>query len=304
MKAYSGEYGDFTAAVRRHAAPVVGAPVIEIQGLRKQYGDTVIHDNLDLTVRRGEVLGLVGGSGSGKTTLVRQILALEAPTAGTIRVFGEALGHRSARLERRLRNRIGMLFQHGALFSSLSVYDNIAQPVREFGRVPDDLMTDIVRLKLEMVGLTMADAAKMPADLSGGMVKRVGIARAIVLEPELLFLDEPTAGLDPAASEAFVDLIGTLHRALGLTVVMVTHDLDTLVALANRVAVLANKRVLGVGSVETVAALDDPFVNEYFLGERGLRALGGLPPERLAAAPERVRAALAGSHAGAFRSEN
>lgn len=282
----------FTEAVRHHTPPALGEPVIEIAGLYKRYGDTLIHENLDLTVRRGEILGLVGGSGSGKTTLVRQILALEAPTSGSIRVFGEALGTRSMRLERRLRNRIGMLFQHGALFSSLSVYDNIAQPVREFGRAPDDLLTDVVRLKLEMVGLSMDDASKMPADLSGGMVKRVGIARALVLEPELLFLDEPTAGLDPAASDAFVELIATLHRALGLTVVMITHDLDTLVAIANRVAVLAERRVLGVGPVEQVAALDHPFVREYFLGERGRRALGGLPAARRAQAPETVRRAL------------
>ncbi len=184
-----------------------------------------------------------------------------------------------------MRSRSGMLFQRGALFSSLSVFDNIAQPLRELGKIPEDLMRDIVMLKLEMVGLPCKHASKMPSALSGGMIKRVGIARAIALEPELLFLDEPTAGLDPQASDEFVELISTLHRALGLTVVMVTHDLDTMVALSTRVAVLADRRVLVAAPVEEAAGVDHPFIREYFLGLRGRRALQALPPERRAELP-------------------
>jgi phospholipid/cholesterol/gamma-HCH transport system ATP-binding protein len=184
-----------------------------------------------------------------------------------------------------MRVRSGMLFQQGALFSSLSVFDNIAQPLRELGKVPDDLLRDIVMLKLEMVGLPCKHASKMPAALSGGMVKRVGIARAIALEPELLFLDEPTAGLDPQASDEFVELISALHRALGLTVVMVTHDLDTMVALSTRVAVIADRKVIVAAPVEQVAGFDHPFIREYFLGLRGRLALQGLSPERRAKLP-------------------
>jgi phospholipid/cholesterol/gamma-HCH transport system ATP-binding protein len=273
---------------RRYPATPVGEPIIEVRGLEKRYGKTVIHQNLDLTVRRGEIISIVGGSGSGKTTLVRQILGLERPTAGTVKVFGEdpaAPAASDSVCSQAMRNRSGMLFQRGALFSAMSVFDNVAQPIREFGRIPEDLLRDVVMLKLEMVGLSFRHASKLPAALSGGMIKRVGIARALVLEPELLFLDEPTAGLDPAASEEFVQLISTLHHALGLTVVMVTHDLDTMVSLSTRVAVLAERRVLVAAPVEEVAGVDHPFIREYFLGERGLRALRALPPERRAVLP-------------------
>ncbi len=184
--------------------------VIEVRDLTKRYGRNVVHEHLDFDVRAGEIVSIVGGSGSGKTTLVRQILGLERPSSGTIRVFGEDTSKIDADTARVMRSRSGMLFQHGALFSSLTVFDNVAQPLRELGRVPDDLLHDIVMLKLEMVGLPCKHASKMPAALSGGMVKRVGIARAIALEPELLFLDEPTAGLDPGASDEFVELIATL----------------------------------------------------------------------------------------------
>jgi phospholipid/cholesterol/gamma-HCH transport system ATP-binding protein len=263
-------------------AGAAGAPggelVIEVRNLTKRYGRNIVHQKLDFDVRRGEIVAIVGGSGSGKTTLVRQILGLERPTSGTIKVFGEdtsTIDEASARL---MRTRSGMLFQQGALFSSMTVFDNIAQPLRELGRVPADLLHDIVMLKLEMVGLPGKHASKMPAALSGGMIKRVGIARAIALEPELLFLDEPTAGLDPQASDEFVELIGTLHRTLGLTVVMVTHDLDTMVALSTRVAVLADRKVLVAAPVEEAAGVDHPFIHEYFLGLRGRRALQALPP--------------------------
>ncbi|HDR9253920.1 ABC transporter ATP-binding protein [Burkholderia vietnamiensis] len=281
------------AAAGASAAGAPGAPgapggelVIEVRNLTKRYGRNIVHQKLDFDVRRGEIVAIVGGSGSGKTTLVRQILGLERPTSGTIKVFGEdtsTIDEASARL---MRTRSGMLFQQGALFSSMTVFDNIAQPLRELGRVPADLLHDIVMLKLEMVGLPGKHASKMPAALSGGMIKRVGIARAIALEPELLFLDEPTAGLDPQASDEFVELIGTLHRTLGLTVVMVTHDLDTMVALSTRVAVLADRKVLVAAPVEEAAGVDHPFIHEYFLGLRGRRALQALPPERRAKLPK------------------
>jgi len=259
--------------------------VIEVHDLCKSYGKTVIHKNLQFDVRRGEIVSIVGGSGSGKTTLVRQIIALERPTSGTIKVFGQNISTVDAQTARLMRCRTGMLFQQGALFSAMSVFDNVAQPIRELGKVPEPLLRDIVMLKLEMVGLPFKHASKMPAALSGGMIKRVGIARAIALEPELLFLDEPTAGLDPQSSEEFVQLIATLHRMLGLTVVMVTHDLDTTVSLSTRVAVLAEQRVLVCAPVEQVAGIDHPFIHEYFLGARGRRALQALPAERRALLP-------------------
>ena len=272
-------------AVHDLPPPPVAEPVIEVRGLVKRYGAALVHDRLDFDARRGEIVALVGGSGSGKTTLLRQIIGLEPPTAGTVRIFGEDIATVPRAAARRMRARWGMLFQAGALFSSMSVFDNVAQPLREFGRIPEALLTDVVMLKLEMVGLSTRHAAKLPASLSGGMVKRAGIARAIALEPELLFLDEPTAGLDPQASDEFVELIASLHRALGLTVVMVTHDLDTIVALSTRVAVLADHRVLVNAPVEDVAAVDHPFVRDYFLGPRGRRALQALPPERRARLP-------------------
>ena len=274
-----------TSAVRDQPLPQIAETVIEVRNLTKRYGRNVVHQHLDFDVRRGEIVSIVGGSGSGKTTLMRQILGLERPTSGTIKVFGEDTSALDVDEARLMRVRSGMLFQHGALFSSLSVFDNIAQPLRELGKVPEDLLRDIVMLKLEMVGLPCKHASKMPAALSGGMVKRVGIARAIALEPELLFLDEPTAGLDPQASDEFVELISALHRALGLTVVMVTHDLDTMVALSTRVAVIADRKVVVAAPVEEVAGVDHPFIREYFLGLRGRLALQALSPERRAKLP-------------------
>jgi phospholipid/cholesterol/gamma-HCH transport system ATP-binding protein len=285
-------------AVRDLPLPAIGLPVIEVRDLTKRYGRNIVHQHLNLEIRRGEIVTIVGGSGSGKTTLVRQILGLEKPTSGTIRLFGEELTKIDADSLRLMRTRTGMLFQHGALFSSLTVFDNVAQPVRELGEVPADLLRDIVMLKLEMVGLPCKHASKMPAALSGGMIKRVGLARAIVLEPELLFLDEPTAGLDPRSSDEVVDLISTLHRALGLTVVLVTHDLDAMVALSTRVAVLAERRVLVAAPVEEVAGVDDPFIREYFLGMRGRRALQALPAERRAKLPAAALAPAFGMTGG------
>ena len=251
-------------------------PVIQIEGLSTRYGDFVVHDNLSMDVQAGEIIALVGGSGSGKTTLLRQVLGLETPSAGTVRVFGVDVNRADAATVQQLRNRWGMLFQHGALFSALTAFDNVAQPMRELRALPEELIRDAALLKLQMVDIPPAQAMKMPADLSGGMVKRVALARALALEPELLFLDEPTAGLDPALSESFVDLIAMLHREMNLTVVMVTHDLDTLLALSTRIAVLADKRLVAYGDAEDVVRVAHPFIEEYFLGARGPRALQGM----------------------------
>ncbi|VVD62039.1 ABC transporter [Pandoraea horticolens] len=255
-------------------------PVIEVRDLTKRYGTHTIHEHLDLTVRQSEIIALVGGSGSGKTTLIRQIIGLEAPTSGHISVFGHDITMIDRNTAHLLRRRSGMLFQRGALFSALTVFDNIAQPLRELHTLSEDLIRDVVMYKLDMVGLSGRMANRMPAELSGGMIKRVGIARAIALEPELLFLDEPTAGLDPQASDEFVDMIRGLHRSLGLTVVMVTHDLDTVMMLATRVAVLADRKVLVNAPVEDAVCVDHPFIRSFFLGERGRRALLALPAAR------------------------
>lgn len=254
----------------------MAAPVIRISHLWTQFGDFVVHQDLNLEVRQGEILSLVGGSGSGKTTLLRQMLALEKPKRGSVEVFGDDVHHADSETRQRLRGRWGMLFQHGALFSALTALDNVAQPMRELHALPEDLIRDAALMKLDMVGITPNDAQKMPADLSGGMVKRVALARALALEPELLFLDEPTAGLDPDLSESFVALIRSMHQQMRLTVVMVTHDLDTLFALSTKIAVLAEKRVVALGTAEEVIAQKHPFIERFFLGERGKRALGGL----------------------------
>ncbi|MFC7516332.1 ABC transporter ATP-binding protein [Herbaspirillum sp. GCM10030257] len=249
------------------------APVIQISHLRTQFDDFVVHQDLNLEIHAGEIVSLVGGSGSGKTTLLRQMLGLSTPTSGTVRVFGEDINDCGAMRRQQLRNRWGMLFQHGALFSALNTLDNVAQPMRELRALPEDLIRDAALLKLSMVGITPKDALKMPADLSGGMIKRVALARALALEPELLFLDEPTAGLDPDLSESFVSLIRGLHQQMRLTVVMVTHDLDTLFALSTQIAVLADKRVIAMGPPQEVIALPHPFIQHFFLGDRGQRAL-------------------------------
>jgi phospholipid/cholesterol/gamma-HCH transport system ATP-binding protein len=247
--------------------------IIDIRGLWTQFGAQVVHRDITLCVHRGEVLSLVGGSGSGKTTLLRQMLGLERPARGEVRVFGQSLHDGDPAELKRLRNRWGVLFQEGALFSALSVYDNIALPLRELKAMDEELIRDLVMLKLDLVGIEPRHAAKMPSELSGGMVKRIALARALALEPELLFLDEPTAGLDPDRSESFVRLIAELRHELDLTVVMVTHDLDTLVALSDRVAVLCDQQLIAVGSVREIAGLTHKFICNFFQGERGQRAL-------------------------------
>lgn len=254
--------------------------IIDIRNLWTQFGMQVVHRDLNLCVRRGEVMSLVGGSGSGKSTLLREMLGLEYPTGGEVRVFGISLRDGDHAELQRIRNRWGMLFQEGALFSALTVFENVALPLRELKTLDEELIHDLVLLKLDMVGIERGHASKMPSSLSGGMVKRIGLARALSLEPELLFLDEPTAGLDPDRSESFCTLIANLKRELGLTVVMVTHDLDTVVSISDRVAVLADQKIAAVGTVAEVAAVAHPFIVNFFQGERGRRALEGLklPP--------------------------
>lgn len=238
--------------------------IIDIRGLHTRYGSQVIHENLDLCVRQGEVLSLVGGSGSGKTTLLRHILGLEFAARGTIRLFGHVLHECNHNQEQALRNRMGVLFQQGALFSALSVFDNVALPMRELRTMSQGLIHDLVMRKLEMVGIGPEHAYKMPADLSGGMVKRIALARALALNPELLFLDEPTAGLDPERSKNFVSLIQALRNEFKLTVVMVTHDLETLMELSDRLAVLADQRLIALGTIAEVSSMDHPFINNFF----------------------------------------
>ena len=249
--------------------------VIEVSHLWSQFGRQVVHRDISFEVHRGEILSVVGGSGSGKTVLLRQMLGLEKPARGQVCVFGQSLHEGEREQMRVLRNRWGVLFQEGALFSAFNVFENVALPLRELKTFDDDFIRDLVLLKLEMVGIEAKHATKQPAELSGGMVKRVALARALSLEPELLFLDEPTAGLDPDRSESFVNLIAGLHRELGLTVVMVTHDLDTLVALSDRVGVLAEQKLVIIGELDEVAHHDHPFIHNFFQGDRGRRALEG-----------------------------
>lgn len=260
------------------SAPRVDAPMVQIDKLcsafRTAGREFVVHRDLDLRIQPGELLSIVGGSGSGKTVLLRQILGLERPRSGRVTVMGQPAAELGAP---GAASRVGMLFQHGALFSAFSVLENIAFPLRELGTLPDDLVRDVALVKLQMVGLDPSQAHKMPADLSGGMIKRVALARALVMDPPLLLLDEPTAGLDPDSADALCLLLRSLHRELGLTVVMVTHDLDTLFELSTRVAVLAEQRVIVSGTPREVMAFDHPFIHHFFHGERGQRAVALLP---------------------------
>jgi phospholipid/cholesterol/gamma-HCH transport system ATP-binding protein len=229
----------------------------------------VVHRDLNLRIMPGELLAIVGGSGSGKTVLLRQMLGLERPQAGRITV----LGRPAAQLgEDGAASRVGMLFQHGALFSAFTVLDNIAFPLRELGTLPEALIRDVALVKMRLVGLEPAQAHKMPADLSGGMIKRAALARALVMDPPLLLLDEPTAGLDPDRASELCQLLRSLHRELGLTVVLVTHDLDALFELDARVAVLADQKVIVSGALPEVMAFPHPFIRTFFEGPRGQRA--------------------------------
>jgi phospholipid/cholesterol/gamma-HCH transport system ATP-binding protein len=247
----------------------MATPVIDMRGIWSQYRNLVIHRDLDFQVEEGEVIALVGGSGSGKTTLLREILGLLRPARGTVRLFGVDLTDPDRMRQRDIRQRLGMLFQQGALFSALSVYDNIAFPLRELKFFDEAWIRELVLLKLAMVELDARHATLMPSELSGGMVKRVALARALALEPELLLLDEPTAGLDPVRSRHFVRLIRDLQEAIGFTVVLVTHDIDTIYGLGSGVAVLAEQRILAQGKLEEIAALEHPVIRQFFRPDAG-----------------------------------
>ena len=249
-----------------------GEPVISIRGLRTQFGSQVIHDNLDLDVRAGEVLGVVGGSGTGKSVLLRAIIGLHRPRTGRIVVLGREVSALGDAERQELQAHWGVLFQAGALFSSLTVAQNIQVPFKEHADLPPALMAELTALKIELVGLPAEAGAKFPSELSGGMKKRAGLARALALDPEILFLDEPTAGLDPIGAAAFDRLIHSLRQSLGLTVFMVTHDLDSLSAICDRIAVLVDKRVR-VGTMAEHLRDDHPWIREYFHGPRA-RAAG------------------------------
>ena len=244
--------------------------VIRVHGLTNGFGEQLVHEGLDLDVRRGEIFGVVGGSGTGKSVLMRSIIGLQTPQAGEIEVFGEPMIGRDEHDGRDVRRRWGVLFQGGALFSTLTVAENVEVPIREFFPTLDKgLLDEIAGYKVAMSGLGPEAGPKFPSELSGGMRKRAGLARALALDPELLFLDEPTAGLDPIGAAAFDDLIESLKDTLGLTVFLITHDLDTLHAICDRVAVLADRKVVAVGTIPELLALDHPWIQEYFNGPRG-----------------------------------
>lgn len=247
---------------------------IVVEGLVNRFGDQTVHEGLDLKVRRREILGVVGGSGSGKSVLMRSIIGLQIPDDGHIDVFGRSLTDGDPEDVRGIRNRWGVLFQGGALFSTLTVGENVEVPLRQFyPDIGDRLLHEIARYKVKLSGLPEDAVNKYPAELSGGMKKRAGLARALALDPELLFLDEPTAGLDPIGAAAFDVLTRELKATLGLTVFLITHDLDTLHEICDRVAVIADKKVIAVDTVPNLMALDHPWIQEYFNGPRGRAAL-------------------------------
>ena len=247
---------------------------IAARGVTVGFGKKIILEDLDLEVRRGEVLGFVGGSGTGKSVLTRAILGLVAKTAGTIEVFGQDIDKLTRGEHKALERRWGVLFQHGALFSGLTVLQNIQVPMREYLHLSRGLMDELAMLKIEMVGLKADAADKFPAELSGGMIKRAALARALALDPEILFLDEPTSGLDPIGAADFDGLIATLQKTLGLTVFMVTHDLDSLYSICDRIAALADRKVVATGPIKELLELQHPWLQSYFHGKRAERMNG------------------------------
>ncbi|NNC46842.1 MAG: ATP-binding cassette domain-containing protein [Sphingomonas sp.] len=250
--------------------------IIEVRGLKNSFGEQIVHENLDLDVRRGEIMGVVGGSGTGKSVLMRSIIGLQHPDAGSIEVLGESMIDRDEDEAKNIRRRWGILFQNGALFSTLTVAENVQVPIREyFPFIKGDLLDEIAAYKIKMAGLPMDAGPKYPSELSGGMRKRAGLARALALDPELLFLDEPTAGLDPIGAAAFDQLLLELKQELGFTTFLITHDLDTLHTICDRIAVLADSKVIAVGTIDELMALDHPWIQEYFNGPRGRAALAG-----------------------------
>jgi phospholipid/cholesterol/gamma-HCH transport system ATP-binding protein len=253
--------------------PESETPIIKVRGLENRFGEQVVHQDLDLDVRRGEIIGVVGGSGTGKSVLMRSVIGLQTPAAGRIEVLGENMIGREEDEAKNIRRRWGILFQNGALFSTLTVAENVEVPLREyFPKLGTELMDEIASYKISMSGLPPEAGNKYPSELSGGMRKRAGLARALALDPELLFLDEPTAGLDPIGAQAFDQLIRSLQKKLDLTVFLITHDLDSLYAICDRVAVLADRRVIAVDTIDRLLQMDHPWIQEYFNGPRGRAA--------------------------------
>ncbi|MET0606779.1 MAG: ABC transporter ATP-binding protein [Beijerinckiaceae bacterium] len=250
-----------------------GDVIISVRDLVVGFGDRVVLDNLSLDVRRGEVLGFVGPSGGGKSVLMRTIMGLVKKTSGVIEVLGQDLDEVSDERRRAIERRWGVLFQHGALFSALTVKQNIQVPMREYLDLSEGLMDELAELKIEMVGLKLEAADNFPSELSGGMIKRAALARALALDPDIVFLDEPTSGLDPISAGEFDELIATLQKTLGLTVFMVTHDLDSLHTICDRVAALGDGKVIAVGTMEEMLAAEHPWLRAYFHGKRGRAVL-------------------------------
>jgi phospholipid/cholesterol/gamma-HCH transport system ATP-binding protein len=248
------------------------APPIEVRGLVSAYGDNVIHDGLDLTVKRGEVLGVVGGSGAGKSVLLNTLIGLKVPEAGTVKIFGQDLDRATTAKWDAIERSWGVLFQQGALFSNLTVKENVAVPMQEHTALSKKMISELAELKIAMAGLPPEAGALKPSELSGGMIKRASLARALALDPQLLFLDEPTSGLDPISAAAFDALIADLSASLHLTVFMITHDLDSLHTICDRVAVIADKKVVATGTIAELERSDHPWIKLYFLGARGRAA--------------------------------
>ena len=260
---------------------------IKVRGLVNCFGETMIHDHLDLDVRKGEILGVVGGSGTGKSVLMRSIIGLQNPNEGEVEVLGQQMVGMTDEDTLALRKRWGIMFQGGALFSTLTVAENVQVPLREFyPQLDKEFLDSLAAYKIQLAGLPADAGPKYPAELSGGMVKRAALSRALSLDPELLFLDEPTAGLDPIGAAAFDDLTLELKRALGLTVFLITHDLDTLYAICDRVAVLADKKVIAVGTIPELLKTDHEWIQEYFNGPRGRAATAARGQQQPAAHKE------------------